>query len=245
MAASIIEQLSQLSLVGAEPTCRWQKATSVYHATNADSETLQTTEKINIIRFSNNEGRKVNRNVSLIGCKMWHRHDGSLANGLRTPTRSPYASQHVVLPLPNVFDSPEDILIPINHYKKCPPTSESEYPPSSGGRTFIEMLYIRNRDLVAANPQMDYASWQALATWRLKNNPFVQVDENSPGEMVLEYKVVQDLWFLLLTPYTVNIPQDAKWDRELRNDGWGPWPREVLNPVALSLLKQMDDLFEN
>lgn len=149
------------------------------------------------------------------------------------PTISPYAPNRVIIPVADVLKSPQDFLIPIMSYYDPPfDPDQHEFLRSHGGRTYVEMVHIRLKDIRAANLNTDSSTWHYLKTWRLQNHPFVRLD--SQGR--LKYCVIHDVWWIILTWDKVPIPRDAIWELDLGGEKAPKKPRYIDNPITRSLV---------
>jgi len=206
----------------------WQKIKKVYHATNETA--LSTAEQSDTLTFSNSDkARPTTRPCSLFGCKLWHNANGTVhepnTNDGR-PNISPYASNHVVISATDVLGDPDDYLLPILH--------PSQWQRSSGGRTYIEMVYVRNKD-VELDCKLTSSEQRNLDAWKLREHPFVRLDGDS-----LSYRVINDYWWIILTPYDVLIPDNAIWELDMGGDKVTRQPRVVRDPLALKLVRNLD-----
>jgi hypothetical protein len=184
--------------------------------------------------------------LTMFLCQLSHRNDGSVFDINRRegrPTISPYASHQVVLPASQVFREREDFLLPLRPYDIPPAYDPSERFRSPGGKKHFEMVLIRHEDIGEADFLNDL-EWSVLQQWRLENHPFVHLD----GDGNLNYRVIKDVWWLILTPYHVPIPNNAHWEViDFRPSVWKPSgrmePREVTNPITKKLVENLPGLF--
>lgn len=201
----------------------WQKVNKVYHATNETA--LSTAEQSDSLTFSNSDKAHP---CSLFGCKLWHNADGTVrepnTNDGR-PNISPYASNHVVISATDVFGDPDDYLLPIR--------APNESQRSPGGRIYIEMVYVRHKD-VELDFKLTPSEQCYLDAWKLREHPFVQLDGDS-----LSYRVINDVWWIILTPYDVLIPDNAIWELVGSNEVKKK-PRVVDNPLTLKLVRNLN-----
>jgi len=192
---------------------------SVYHPTLKES--LEEATRLNTFQFSS-EGKSSEQRYSLFACRLWHK-DGcrKLANpgtNDSRPTVSPWGDKHVVIPATQVLESPDDFLIPL----------KEDHVKDSGGNTNIEMVYIRCKDV---RKYLD-TPYRDLHEWQLSRNPILRLDNDR-----LTYPVIDDLWFIILTPYKVTIPGTAKWE-VVRKTSMPPLRvREVKHAVAKKVLE--------
>jgi hypothetical protein len=216
--SSIENAMSQLSLdtaggLTALYNAPFHTVKTLYHAT--DKETLTKAEQSDNITF---RADKTGRRVSLFSCKRWHRNNGQIL----PVSVSPWASNHVFVPITDVLQSPDDFLIPLQpHFVK-----------SRGGKTNIEMLYVRQQDLLDADDLvLNHRTVTKLNEWKLADNPIIQLQPDGR----LRYRVLHDYWFIILTPYEVAIPNNATWTRKLEGDKVKKRPRVVEFSVAKTL----------
>jgi hypothetical protein len=118
----------------------------VYHAT--DKTTLTSAETSDTLTFSSNGAQK-NCLCSLFACNLWKNY---------RPNISPYASNHVAISSTSVLANPKDYLLPIVHYA-IPASDPDKSYQSSGGRTFIEMVYVRFQDIDDSNLKLTRQEW--------------------------------------------------------------------------------------
>ena len=179
-------------------------------------------------------------------CQLSHRDDGSVFDINRRegrPTISPYAGYQVVFPATQVFREREDYLLPLRPYDIPPVHDPGEEFRSPGGNKHFEMVLIRNEDVKKAD-FLDEDERSKLQEWKVENHPFIRLD----GDGNLKYRVIKDVWWLILTPYHVPIPANAHWENtELRSSVWNPSgqtrPREVTNPLTKKLMENLPGLF--
>ena len=218
----------------------WQTVASVYHATDeiASAEAVRSGK----LRYKGGETGP----LSMFLCRLCHRDDGSVVNINNRegrPTISPYAEHQVVFPVTQVFREREDYLLPLRPYDIPPLHDPGEEFRSCGGKKHFEMVLIRHEDIRSTNFLTD-PEWSDLQKWRLGHHPFVHLD----GDGNLSYRVIKDLWWLILTPYHVPIPNDAHWE-DTRFWGSpckasdGMQPREVTNPLTKKLVENLPGLF--
>jgi hypothetical protein len=208
----------------------WQKVNKVYHATNETA--LSTAEQSDSLTFSNSDKAHP---CSLFGCKLWHNADGTVrepnTNDGR-PNISPYASNHVVIPATDVLGDPEDYLLPTLPYPN-PARDPDQSQRSSGGRIYIEMVYLRHED-VELDFKLTPSEQRNLDAWKLRKHPFVRLDGDN-----LSYRVIKDVWWLILTPYDVLIPGSAIWELDMGGDKVTKKPRVVRDALALKLVRNL------
>src|ERR1700722_15392653 len=130
----------------------WFTVDELFHATH--KEVLTMAEKDDSIAFESTPGTWQTRKVCHFSCKLWHRYDKVVR-----PTISPWGSKLFFLPVRSVFRSPNDFLIPL----------KPDIWQSPGGRTYIEMVYVRRADIDDQHltPELD--------EWRLRNNQIIQM----------------------------------------------------------------------
>lgn len=224
----------------------WQRVASVYHATDeTDSTEAMRSEKL---WYEDSETTTIHYSgiMPMFSCQLSHRDDGSVFNINRREGRStisPYASHRVVLPATQVFRECEDYLLPLRPYDIPPVYDPGERFRSYGGKKHFEMVLVRHEDVGEADFLNDL-EWSMLQQWSLENHPFVHLDCDGN----LNYRVIKDVWWLILTPYHVAIPDNAHWeDTEFRPSVWKPSgrmePREVTNPLTKKLVENLPGLF--
>lgn len=213
---------------------QWQKVDMVYHATN--ETTLSRAEKSDILTFENLDGTSSAHPVSLFSCKLWHDRNGEVVETKHTedgrPTISPYANNHVIIPFVDVLESQDDYLLPIAPYHNPDEDPDESYNAPSG-RTTIEMLYLRHQDVhdILGGHELTQAD---IEVWQLKNHPFVRRDSRG-----LHYRVIHNVWWVMLTPYEVPISAAAIWELNMGGERCAKFPRKIWNLVTLKLARNL------
>ena len=175
-------------------TKEWQKVKVVYHAT--ENTRLSHAEKSEIVVFKDSNDDRICWPCSLFSCNLWN---GSL------PTISPYASKRVVMSTVDVLGSLDDYLLPICRYDD--PTADPDKAFRNGnGLTYVELVYFRHQDVQDIQPTLTDRERIYLDAWKLRNHPFVRFD----GQ-ILSYRVIPDVWWIILTPYDVPISTGMEW----------------------------------
>jgi hypothetical protein len=95
------------------------------------------------------------------------------------------------MPIKNVFENPRDFLIPISGPDK-----------RDDGNTYIDMLYLKYRDIVAVGLA------KTLCHWQLENHPYVRVRSGSQDR--LEYLYAEGVRWVLLIPYKITLPDTCE-----------------------------------
>lgn len=224
----------------------WQRVASVYHATNE----IDITEaaRYETLRYEDSEEGTIidSGPLSMFLCQLSHTVDGSVFNINRRegrPDISPYARHQVVLPANQVLREREDFLLPLREDDIPPGSDPSERYRGPGGKKHFEMVLIRDEDIGEAD-FLNHNERLELQRWRLKNHPFVvKLDEGN-----LNYRVIEDVWWFILTPYHVPIPRDAHWeDVNFRPSPFAPSgrmePRKVDNPLTKQMMENLPGLF--
>ena len=180
-------------------------------------------------------------------CRLYHRDDGSV-NDIKhmegRPTISPYAEHQVVIPATQVFGEREDYLLPLRPYDIQSVHDPGEEFRSRGGKKHVELVLIRHKD-IGVTDFLNEPEWRELQYWRLGNHPFARLN----GDGSLSYRVIKDLWWLILTPYHVPILKNARWEstRPWRSPWWNPSgrinPREINNQLTKKLVERLPELF--
>jgi len=217
---------------------QWEAVKMVYHATN--KKALSRAEQSDTLTFVNSDNISTLCPCSLFSCKLWHDRCGNVVESPSTNTKdgrpniSPYANNHVVIPCTDVLATPDDYLLPIASYP-TPPADPDESHQSHGGRTYIEMLYLRHKDVKNIDGELVQFDRDYIEAWKLKNHPFVQLENN-----VLHYRVIHDVWWIMLTPYEVPIPSSGTiWEWGMGGVRHKKLPRKIDNPVTLKLARNI------
>jgi hypothetical protein len=185
---------------------QWKTVDEVYHATNKEALSSAEESQMLICDWSN----------SLLSCSLFNCNRGY--DGGR-PSISPYASRQVVIPVENVFESPQDFLVPINGVSK-----------SKSGNYHVELLYIKYNDVDSVGLA------KKLRHWQLENHPYIRMHSDSSNH--LEYCVANKVWWLLLNPYEAPIPDGSEYD-EVRQC-WRDqpvWVRHIANLELARIFK--------
>lgn len=125
-----------------------------------------------------------------------------------------------------VLESPQDYLVPIFH--------KLSQVRTQAGRAYPGMIYIRANDVDGVNLSPEERS--ILESCRLSNHPVIKLDTSE----TLSYLHISDVWYIILTPYQVSIPNNARWEFDLGGDKLQErWPREITNPLALKLARNL------
>jgi hypothetical protein len=133
--ADLSHMYSQTTLT----TENWIDVDKVYHATDkCKDDGLEHIEQLDTLVWRNADKTSGHCPCSLFSCNLYENEH---------PTISPYVPTHIVILVPNVFQSEDDFLIPIIPYP-VPPKLPDERYRSSGGRTYIEIVYICNDNIV-------------------------------------------------------------------------------------------------
>lgn len=208
----------------------WQTVDAVYHA--SDDLTITVVPKLDEVGFYGPKHSIATWNCSMFSCRLWHDPNGQVHNPNQSegrPNLSPWADNHVVLHATEVLSSPDDFLLPL-----CNDIYRGRR--HRGGNDYIELLYVRDQD-IAAIP--GYTKDVKVERWRIRVHPYVQLDDQG----TLRYRVEKDVWPLILTPYTVPIPEGATWDKDLGIPGGvsreTKWNRMVDHPITWQLIKRI------
>lgn len=193
----------------------------MYHATNNTNLTKAEQAENVIFNLDNNLRTLVRRPCARFSCNLFR---GDI------PQISPYASHHVVIQATDVLETPEDYLIPIHE----PPSSLSDPSiRSPGGRTYIELLYIRDEEF-KDDVNIKLSTYKSLQRWKLKDHPFIQSEDGN-----MKYRARRDLWWIILTPYKVSIPSYPDSWREADQLSSPNLPRRITNSMLLAVVRAL------
>jgi hypothetical protein len=109
--------------------------------------------------------------------------------------------------------------------------------PSQDGNTYVDMVYIRRKSLLLSEGlRFNYSEWCNIQKWELSRNPLVQFTKGGH----LKYRSAPDLWFHIIVPHEVVIPDDAVWTYGLVRNHVELEPVVVFHPTTKEIL---EDLF--
>ena len=130
-----------------------------------------------------------------------------------------------------MLTSLNDYLLPTVRYDDPTADPDKSYQ-SVGGRIYIELVYFRHED-VQYN-QLTPIERSYLDAWKLRNHPFVRFDGH-----ILSYRAIQDVWWIILTPYKVPIPNGTIWELDVGGGRTRTMPREISNEVTLNVARNL------
>ena len=230
-SCNICGVLSFNYIKGDEP--RWQAVNKVYHATNKTA--LASAENSETLIVFEDDGSWKSGCCSLFSCKLWHDRHGEVVKSPSThggrPDISPYASNHVVISSTDVLQHPTDYLLPIMRYDN-PAADPDKSHQSVGGRTYLALVYIRSQDVELG--LLTPAECNYVEAWKLEKHPFVKLDDKG-----LRYRVIHDVWWIILTTYEVPIGDSAVWELNMGGVKVEKKPRNISNSVTRKLARNL------